>query len=76
MEDGKTNTWEGEYITPDHPLWKKWGPQWIDELPGKRIGKPSEMADGVLYLASDKAKYVTGTVVSLDFAAHAYSNVN
>ncbi len=76
MEDGKTQPWEGEYITPDHPLWEKWGPLWVNKLPGKRIGKPSEMADVVLYLASDKARYVTGTVVLADFAAVATSNVS
>jgi len=68
MHNG-TNPWEGEYITVDNPLWQTYGTMWINMLPGKRIGEPFEMADVIMYLASSKAKYVTGTVVLADFAA-------
>lgn len=34
-------------------------------VPMKRFGKPEEVADAVLFLASDKATYITGSVVEI-----------
>ncbi len=34
--------------------------------PGKHIGKPEDIANAVAFLASDKASFVTGTVISVD----------
>ncbi len=36
------------------------------EIPLGRVGKPSEVADLVCYLASDAASYITGTTVVID----------
>lgn len=35
-------------------------------IPLKRVGTPSEVADAVCFLASDKAKYITGQVIHID----------
>jgi len=37
-----------------------------EDRPVKRMGTPEEIAAGVLFLASDQAKYATGTVMSID----------
>lgn len=35
-------------------------------VPMKRFGKPEEVADSVLFLASDKAAYITGSVIDIN----------
>jgi len=40
--------------------------QELKKIPLHRIGRPEEVADAVLYLASDAASYVTGTTLFID----------
>jgi len=37
-----------------------------ERIPAKRLGEAHEVADAVLYLASDSAAYMTGEVITLD----------
>lgn len=37
--------------------------EWASELPLGRLGEPSDLADAVLFLASDRAEYVAGCIL-------------
>jgi 3-oxoacyl-[acyl-carrier protein] reductase len=37
--------------------------EWGKERPIGRLGRPEDLADAVMYLASDRASYVVGTVL-------------
>lgn len=39
---------------------------WIEGIPLKRAGKPEDVANAALYLASDLSTYVTGQVIGVD----------
>ncbi|MBN2221983.1 MAG: 3-oxoacyl-[acyl-carrier-protein] reductase, partial [Vallitaleaceae bacterium] len=38
----------------------------VNNIPLNALGKPEDIADMVVFLASDKAKYVTGQVIAVD----------
>lgn len=39
--------------------------KWFEKIPLKRFGKPEEIADSALFLASDMSTYITGQVLSV-----------
>lgn len=39
---------------------------WQQEIPLGRLGRPEEIADYVVFLASERASYITGTTVAVD----------
>jgi NAD(P)-dependent dehydrogenase (short-subunit alcohol dehydrogenase family) len=49
-------------VTP--PIRQLLQPQ-IDKTPMGRMANPQEVADAAVYLASDRASYITGTVLSV-----------
>lgn len=42
----------------------------IAQIPLKRVGTPKDIAETVAFLASDKASYITGQVISVDGGMH------
>jgi NAD(P)-dependent dehydrogenase (short-subunit alcohol dehydrogenase family) len=57
---------QAERELDDRNRWKEILARVSETLPFKRTGKPSEVADLVVYLASARASYVSGTVVTID----------
>jgi len=39
---------------------------WTDQIPLGRLGSPEEFANLVIFLASEKASYIIGTVIQVD----------
>ena len=45
------------------------GRRWLAHVPLGRAAKPEEIADVIVFLASERASFVTGTVVHVDGGA-------
>jgi len=62
---GTTNT-ERVQRLPDEPG----GPEYLESIkaahPMGRLGEPSEVAEAILFLASDKASFITGAILPVD----------
>jgi 3-oxoacyl-[acyl-carrier protein] reductase len=39
---------------------------WAAQIPQRRIGDPRELAAVVVFLASERASYITGTAIAVD----------
>src|SRR5688572_31064743 len=53
----------------DRKRWKEIHAKVCETLPFKRTGDPSEVSDLVTYLASARASYISGTVITIDGGA-------
>lgn len=40
--------------------------EWIDQIPLGRLGRPEEVADAIVWLASERASFVTGQTILVD----------
>lgn len=39
---------------------------WVDQIPVGRLGKPEEIADAIVWLASERASFITGQTILVD----------
>lgn len=53
-------------MTKDAIINSGWLPTWEQNTPMGRMGRPEEIAFAMLYLASDAASYVTGSILVVD----------
>jgi NAD(P)-dependent dehydrogenase (short-subunit alcohol dehydrogenase family) len=58
-----TEGWKATFYSP---ATKQLGDSLLSHIPLGRPGEPEDIAQAALYLASDDAKYVTGTVLTVD----------
>ena len=59
--------WEGRLITGDDPLWIANKEKFAEHLVGGKLGTPEQLANIIVYLLSNQASYITGTVYPGDF---------
>jgi len=59
-------SWEGEYINHDHPLWKQFGHYYADAQPAGKLCDPMDQAKMIMYLCSEEASYISGAVMIVD----------
>jgi NAD(P)-dependent dehydrogenase (short-subunit alcohol dehydrogenase family) len=52
-----------EYLTGTHPEEKE---HMLDAVPMRRVAKPEEMAEAVMWLCSDEASFITGHAMPVD----------
>lgn len=43
---------------------------WLDSIPLKRMGQAQDIANAVLFLASDMASYITGATIDVNGGLH------
>lgn len=59
-------TWEGDYITPSHPLWKEYGHLIIDRCPTGHIGEPLDQANMIAFLSAKESELIQGGIFTVD----------
>lgn len=64
----KQQSWEGDYIGLDYPLWPEFRSQWAAQLPGKRLAQPEELAQAIVSVLDNDNSYLNGAVVNVDDA--------
>jgi len=65
LEHGQ-QSWEGDFVNHDHPLWKKYGRFFAEAAPSGKIVDPMDQARMVMYLCSREARYISGAALIVD----------
>ena len=59
---GRTHRAKAERILQDKAKWR----EFVDDLPFGPAAEPKEVANVVTFMASDRASYVSGAIVTID----------
>lgn len=62
-------------VTNEDGSYTQRGQQIVDNTPMNRFGEPNELVGTLLWLVSDGAKFVTGTIIPVDGGFSAYAGV-
>ncbi|HLV35447.1 MAG TPA: SDR family oxidoreductase [Spirillospora sp.] len=62
-------------VTNEDGSYTQRGQQIVDNTPMNRFGEPDELVGALLWLVSDGAKFVTGTIIPVDGGFSAYAGV-
>ena len=64
--DFHQQTWEGDYIGEDSPIWPAFKKDWEAKLAGKRMAQPEELARAIISVLDNENSYMNGAVISVD----------
>ena len=64
--DFNQQTWEGDYIGEDSPIWPTFKKDWESKLAGKRMAQPEELARAIISVLDNENSYMNGAVISVD----------
>lgn len=59
-------SWEGEYIDQNNPLWPPFKADLEASIPGKRISQPVELARTIVSVLDNENSYLNGAAISVD----------
>jgi len=58
--------WEGEYITPSHPLWKELNYKIVGTCPNGDIADPLDQANMIAFLLAKESEMISGSIFVVD----------
>jgi len=58
--------WEGDYITPSHPLWKQYASYFEERCPTGKIADPLDQGNMIAFLLAEESALITGSIFVVD----------
>lgn len=66
MDEYGQQPWEGDLVTEDSELWKKYKGDTEEVVPMHALARPSQIANPILWLCTDEAAHVSGDTLIVD----------
>jgi len=58
--------WEGDYITPSHPLWKQYAFYFEERCPTGHIADPLDQGNMIAFLLAEESALISGSIFVVD----------